>query len=435
MYLNEVYYGASAYGVQAASKVYFGKSVHKLSLSEAALLAGLPQRPGELDPTKNLKAALARRNTVLAKMAELGFITPKQLKAAKRQKPRLVHYKAPTRDDWKAPYFVDYVLTQLVQRYGAETVYRGGLKVHTTLNYKMQQAAEEALRKGVARARGLGVTEGALVCVEPRSGFIRAMVGGVSYKRHQYNNAVQGKRQPGSAFKPIVYAAAIDSRPDRYGPYASIDNSRIRYRSGGRWWTPNGGGPHGLVSMRTALTYSYNNAAVNTAKRIGVRRVLDYARRMGIRSPMAPTLAMALGAYEVSPLEMASAFAIFANGGDRAEPMAIRYVLDHEGDLLENNRPEVERSVIRNNTVAEMSGCCKTWSWPARPRARPASTRCPTPTARPAPPTTTRMPGSSAIRRNFPPPCGLPRPGSGPPRTATFASRMPRCPTARRAAR
>ncbi len=356
MYLNEVYYGSSAYGVQAASKTYFGKKVQKVTLAEAALLAGLPQRPNDISPHKNLKAAVARRNLVLTKMQQLGYITPKEAQAAMKEKVRLVPYVQPGKQVFKAPYFVNYVLQQLVDRYGSDVVYRGGLKVYTTLNWTMQQEAEKALINGVKWSRGMGVTEGALVSVEPRKGFIRAMVGGVDYKKNQFNNAVQGKRQPGSAFKVFVYTAAIDSRPDRYGSYAMVDNSRIRYGHGRRAYRPGGGGPHGPVSIRTALTYSYNNAAVNTASAIGVQRVIKYARKMGIESEMRPTLALALGAYGVSPLEMASAYAVYANNGDRAAPMAIIRVLDHSGAVMENNtKPPVERAVIGATAVSQMS--------------------------------------------------------------------------------
>ncbi len=355
-YLNEVYYGHKAYGVQAAAKVYFGKKLKDLTLAEAALIAGLPQRPNDLDPYKNPKAAKERRNTILAKMAELGYITLPQAKKAQKQPVKTAGYKPPSKDQWKAPYFVDYVLNQLVRRYGKDTVYKGGLKVYTTLNWHMQLAAEKALRDGITGASGERVTEGALVCVEPRTGFIRAMVGGKDYKRNQFNNAAQGKRQPGSSFKVFVYTAAIDSRPDRYSQYSSVDNSRISYPNGRRRrWVPASGGPPGSVPMRTALAYSYNRAAVNTANTVGIRRVVDYARRMGIESEIRPTLAAALGAYPVSPLEMASAYAIFPNHGDRAAPMAVYRILDHEGAILEEAAPQVERDVISENAVANLS--------------------------------------------------------------------------------
>jgi len=359
LYLNEVYYGASAYGVQAAARTYFGKKVDKLTLAQAALIAGLPQRPGYFDPYKNKKAAVNRRNLVLAKMAELRYITPSQLLKAKKEPVKLAADKAPAPSDWKtwkAPYFVEHVIKQLEQRYGEDAVWRGGLKVYTTLNWKMQLAAEDALRRGVQGARRLDVTEGALVCVEPRTGYVRAMVGGIDYKRSQFNNAVQGKRQPGSSFKVFVYTAALDSRSDRFNSqYTSVDNSRRGYRSGRKFWRPVGGGPAGAVSMRTAVTYSYNNAAVNTAHELGIRNVIKYAQRMGIESEMPPYLPIALGAGAVSPLEMAGAYAVFPNHGDRAVPMGIRRVLDHEGQVLEEFAPQVERDVIGDEAVAQMS--------------------------------------------------------------------------------
>lgn len=351
MYMNEIYYGSGAYGVQAASKVYFGRNVKDLSLSQAALLAGLAQRPEYFSPYENKKAALARRNIVLGKMAGLGFITPEQARVAQGNGVRLVGERPKKQFEFRAPYFVNYVVRQLVEKYGYDTVYRGGLKVHTTLNWKMQQEAERALANGVLNARAQRVTEGALICVEPRTGYIRAMVGGVDFKRNQYNNAVQGRRQPGSAFKPIVYTAAFDTH--RFGPESRVNDRPINFNG----YRPQnyGGGYHGWVTIRRALTFSYNIPAVYVANEIGPRTVIQYAKRMGITSVMEPNLSLALGAYPVSPLEMAAVYSVFANQGDRALPMAIRIVINHEGEALEENAPQVEKAAIPQSTVNKVS--------------------------------------------------------------------------------
>ncbi len=351
MYLNEVNYGGNTYGVKAAAQQYFGKKVKELSISQAALLAGIPQRPYAFDLYKHKKEAIERRNVVLSKMAELHYITPDQARIAKTNGYRLISSSPPVLGKFKAPYFTNYVLRQLVDKYGEDAVYTSGLKVYTTLNYKMQQEGERALANGVLNAHGEGVTDGALVCVEPRTGFIRTMVGGVNYEKDQYNFAAQGGRQPGSSFKVFVYTAAMDSRPNRFSQYGEVDNRRIRYGK----YLPGGSGPSGPVSMRTAITYSYNNAAVNTANAIGVNRVIDYARRMGIKSEIKPTLALALGSYNVTPLEMASAYSLFPAGGNHAEPMSIIRVIDGEGIVLENNVPQVDRAVIPESVVGQMS--------------------------------------------------------------------------------
>jgi penicillin-binding protein 1A len=344
MYLNEVYYGAGAYGVQAASKVYFGKPVKDLSLSQAALLAGLPQQPSRFDPFVDKKASIARRNTVLAKMAELGYITPQKSKVAQSNGVFLIPPRPKNDGEFKAPYFTNYVIRQLVERYGHEVVYTGGLKVYTTLNWKMQQSAEAALVEGVRRGRRARVTQGALISLEPRTGYIRAMVGGVDFKENQYNNAVQGRRQPGSSFKVIVYTAAFDT--NQYGPDSRVNDAPFSLRTGkGKWWRPQnyGGGYRGWVSVRQAMTYSYNTPAVRVVDKIGPSTVISYARKMGIMSPLQPYVPIALGSDAVSPLEMAAAYSIFPNYGNRAEPMSIIRVVNHQREVLEENRPSVRR--------------------------------------------------------------------------------------------
>ena len=351
MYLNEVCYGVNTYGIQAASKLYFGRNVKNLSLSQAAILAAIPQRPSAFELFDHKDAAIRRRNIVLAKMRELGYIDAKQEKVAASNGVRLVTDRPKTHQDFKAPYFTNYVIRQLVRKYGEDAVYRGGLQVYTTLNYKMQQEADRALINGVMRGRSNGVTQGALISIEPRSGYIRAMAGGVDFHKDQFNHTVQGGRQPGSSFKVFVYTAAMMANPRRYNPYSSVDNSRKAYGK----YRPGGSGPYGSVSMSNALTYSYNNASVNTAYTVGVRRVIETARRMGVTSRLEPNLSLALGSYEVTPLEMAGAYAVFANHGDRAEPMSIIRVIDAEGVMLENNLPRVEKTVVPESVVASMS--------------------------------------------------------------------------------
>ena len=351
MYLNEVYYGARAYGVQAASKVYFNKPSEKLTLAEAALLAGLPQRPIAFDPFRHLDAAVHRRNTVLIKMQQLKMVKEEEVKAALAEKVKLAPEPDPERTNFKAPYFTNYVLRQLIAKYGKEQVLNNGFKVYTTLNYAMQQAAQKAVREGVHRGADQGITEAALVCLEPKTGYIRSMVGGLDWDKEQYNNVTQGRRQPGSTFKPILYSAAFET--GKYDPYYMVSNERKNY---GKYSPRNDDDRYGgEVSIRTALVQSINVPAVRICNEIGPNKVIDCARRMGITSHLEASLPIALGASEVSPLEMAGVYSVFANGGNYAKPMAIIRVVDTEGNTVENNAPQISKQVIPESVAADIS--------------------------------------------------------------------------------
>ena len=351
MYLNDTCYGVNTYGVRAAAQVYFGRNAKDLSLSQAALIAGLPQSPAHLEPFKNKAAATRRRNVVLKKMRELGYISAADCATAQGNGVFLVSEKPHIRTEMKAPYFTTYVIQQLKRDYGEEKLNTGGLQVDTTLNYSMQKEAERALINGVMKNNGSGVTQGALVSVEPRTGYIRAMVGGVDFNKYQFNNAAQGGRQPGSSFKPFVYVTAMALHPGQYSADGEVDNRRINHHG----YRPESHGPEGFVSLRNALAWSYNAAAVNTADSIGILHVVETANKLGIQSPLEPTLSLAIGSYDVTPLEMASAYAAFANHGSHAAPMAIIRVVDQEGVMLANNQPRVEQAVLPESAVAGVS--------------------------------------------------------------------------------
>ena len=358
-YLNEVCYGANTYGVKAAAKLYFGKSVEKLTVGEAALLAGLPQRPADYELFNHLDNALERRKTVLGKMVELHYITQKQADAAQKQKIKIMPPVDHKQTDFKAPYFTNYVLRQLIATYGKDGVYQNGLKVYTTLNSQMQNEAERALVNGVLNGHGDGVTEGAIVCLEPHQGYIRAMVGGVDYKKNQFNNVTQGRRQPGSSFKPFVYTAAFETR--RFDPDSSVNDVPMRF---GRYSPHNyGGGYHGWTTIRQALAHSYNVPAVYVANEIGINKVIKVAQDMGINSKLQNTkagdLSLALGSYDVSPLEMASAYAVYPNHGSHAKPMAIIRVVDSEGKVLENHGPQITKAVVPETVTRDVSDMLK----------------------------------------------------------------------------
>lgn len=350
LYLNQVYYGSGAYGVKAAATTYFGKPLNKLTLGECAFLAGLPRRPSDQD----MKERLNRRNVVLNRMAELGYINQQQLADAKAEDLHVVEQKATRSRIRKAPHFVDYVIKeltrQLQEKYGPEgasMVYRAGLQVYTTLNLQMEEAAEKAINETVANARRQGkkVGQGAVVAIDPWTGDIKVMVGSLDYKKSQFNRTVQGDgRQPGSSFKPFVYTAAIDNG---YGPDYVLDDRPVSYPNGGKPWRPHNYDNrwHGAVTMRRAVEQSINIPAIKMLDTIGVEKVIAYAHRMGIKSPLGRDLSLAIGTSVVHPLEMASAYGCFATGGRHAEPRCITKVVGRNDTVLLENAPQITQAI------------------------------------------------------------------------------------------
>jgi len=351
-YLNQVYFGQGAYGIEMAARVYFGKAVGALTLSESALLAGLIRAPSTNNPYRNLGLASERQRIVLRRMVQLGFVSEEAAQRAADVPLRL----APPRNagfiGMRAAYFSSTVLQYLIERYGEDLVYTGGLQVYTTLDLRMQGAAERALRKGLEAARRarLNVTQGALVALNPHTGYIRALVGGYDFEQSPYNRAWQAQRQAGSAFKPFIYTAAV---ANGWRPTKRILDAPIRYPDGSRKiWEPKNYDKkfRGWVTMRQALEQSINIPAIRTLEDLGPQRVISYARRMGIQSPLAPNLSLALGASEVTPLEMASAYGTLATKGIHAQPIMVLKVVDRYGRVLEENRPK--RDLALDESVA-----------------------------------------------------------------------------------
>lgn len=356
-YLNQIYYGSRAYGIQAAALEYFGVPASQLTLPQAALLAGLAQRPTDYNPYRNPEAARNRRDVVLNRMAELKYITPEEAAEAKRQPIRLSRKTERMGSDWKAPYFVDYVLRELALRYGEETVYKGGLTVQTSLLYSMQQAAESAVRNGMARAVSRGLvqkdTEVALTCVDPHNGYVRAMVGGRDWNRSQFNRAINNKRQPGSTFKLFVYTAALS---EGWSQYRTVQDSPKSWPlGGGRRWSPKNydGRWRGRISLRNAVALSVNMAAIRTADAIGMPRIIALARRLGLKGDLKPHLATAIGAGGASTLELAGAYGAFATQGRFVPPSPIVTVKDRDGNILEQQQPTAIQ-VVDTNVAKEM---------------------------------------------------------------------------------
>lgn len=356
LYLNQVYYGSGAYGVQTAANVYFGKNVKDLTLAEAAMLAGLPQKPSVFNPHENLTDATKRRNVVLARMQDLGYITKSQSDSARQEKTKLAKLKPKGIAKYKAPWFVTYVIKEVTRELGPDQVYRGGLRIHTTLNWEMQETAEKALREGVARARSGNASQGALVSINPHNGHIKAMVGGANpeFTKDQFNRAVQAKRQPGSSFKAFVYTAAIDNG---YDPHYRVSNAHLTIQiPGSKPWSPKNydGNYGGTYSLTQAVAKSVNLVAIRVAQKVGIDEVIKYARLCGIQSDLPRHLSLALGSAVVSPMELTSAYGVFAARGMRAEPMSVVKITDREGSIIKENTPQTAQ-VLSQQTADTMS--------------------------------------------------------------------------------
>jgi penicillin-binding protein 1A len=461
IYLNQTYYGHGAYGVEAAANVYFGKHVSDLTLDEATLIAGLPKAPTAYSPYNAPDRALRRRTHVLHRMVETGNITPEEEEQAQAASLRLRPRQEMT---VRAPYFIEHVRRYLEEQYGSTLLYRGGMRVYTTLNLSLQEAAEASLRHGLIKndqrrgyrgplghlnlSRGeqidweklrqipwpeeqsslallsrrvkgvvVGVDErrvqvrweggegiipleamlwayppnhdidsekrrlrrpgdalkmgdviladitepaaqgkkaqlvlaqepivqGALVAVEPHTGYIRALVGGYDFSRSQFNRATQAVRQPGSAFKPIIYATALQKgiSPVR----VMVDAPIVHEQSDGKIWKPSNydGNFWGSITLAEALAHSRNIIAIKLLEAAGVRNVVEYAKRLGIKSPMTPTLALGLGASGLTPLELTTAYSVFASQGVYYNPVTVKWVEDAEGQVLEKYHALGER--------------------------------------------------------------------------------------------
>ncbi|GER92887.1 penicillin-binding protein [hot springs metagenome] len=453
LYLNRVYFGHGAYGVEMASRLYFGKSVRDITLPEAALLAGLVKAPSTYSPYNNLVKAKERQEVVLARMEEEGYIKPSERAVAKDSPIHLSSIRAGT-DSYN--YFLEYIRQQLEQKYGVETVYKGGLRVYTTLDKNAQIYAQKALQEGlrevdkrrgwrgpighkenirdddseprvsfsasvgdisigvvlsvnpkeaVVKARGLSgrlmladamwastiidrasgriktikdfkltnilkkgdiiwvkiktisgkhVTfsleqepevEGAVVAIEPDTGFIKALVGGFNFTKSEYNRAIYAKRQPGSAIKPIIYAAALENG---YTPASIVNDEPAVYPDGkGGQWKPENYDHkyYGPTTLREALAYSRNVVTVKLVDSVGIDKVISFAKDIGIEADMPRELTIALGSISITPLEMTVAYSTFANGGVKITPIAIKYVTDAKGMVLESNEPEGLESI------------------------------------------------------------------------------------------
>jgi penicillin-binding protein 1A len=357
-YLNTIYFGNGAYGIQRAAQTYFNTTASRLTLPQAALLAGIPSDPSRFDPVTNPKAGGARRLEVLKTMYEQGEITSRDLlRAARARLPRANDVRLPGIEG-PAPYFVNYVKQQLIEKYGTRKVFGGGLNVQTTIDLRLQKLARQAIQSVLKEPNG---PSAALVAVRPRTGEILAMYGGDNFRQSQFNLAVQGERQPGSSFKPFVLATALKqgispttvfpSRPvnifigDKYWPVHNYENDYI-----------------GSADLVTATAVSDNSIFAQLTRLVGPGNVAKTAHQLGITRHLNPYFAIGLGADDVSPLEMARAFSTFANGGRRVDgsvfgnrPRAVARINNARDKLVDDNRP-LYRTVLSPNQDALLTG-------------------------------------------------------------------------------
>lgn len=348
-YLNQIYFGPGAQGVGAAAQRFFGKSAGQLNLAEASLLAGLPKSPTRYNPLRHFEQAKARQRVVLYRMQVADTITAEEATAA--QSDLLAFQNRSGRGD-SAGYFVDLVLNTLEERYGAQVVYHGGLKVTTTIDLQLQQIAEESLQKGLYDLDAvMGISpatpgegdagerpQGALVAVQVNSGAIKALVGGRSYAETEYNRAIANSRLPGSGFKPFLYYTAFDLLG--LTPASVVIDQPVNIPvAGAPDWKPKNFDRDyiGPVILKRAFTHSINTVAAQLVAQVGPDAVIDTARRCGIQSSLSPVYSVALGTSGASPLEMASAYATFASGGMHYTPFAIWRVEDALGQVLEEH--------------------------------------------------------------------------------------------------
>ncbi len=340
LYLNQVYWGHNTYGAETAAQSYFNKPAKDLTLAEAAMMAGLIQAPESFSPFVDYQTAKQRQQIVLARMRQLGWITPEEQEEAKAQPIGLGEITSFRSS--QAPYVTDAVLQELTEQFGAESMAKGGMRIQTTIDLNLQKIAEETVTDSYYRFFGGGAyaDQMALVAIDPRTHFVKALVGGVDHESSEFNRAVQSRRQPGSAFKPFVYYAAFAS--GKYTPDSMINDSEVTYPDGYNLYTPRNydGSFMGSIPLRKALEMSRNVPAVKLGQAVGINRIVEIARTLGIKSPMDPVISLPLGAVDLTPMELAGAYATFANYGWHSDSTLIMQVTDSNGNILLDNTPK-----------------------------------------------------------------------------------------------
>ena len=361
-YLNEIYLGQKGaqgiFGVWEAAEFYFSKEPSQLSVGEMALLAGLIKAPNRYSPYRSVSQATRRRNIVLAKMFEEGFITRREFE---RSLGRTIHPREYVKVANDAPFYVDLLRRELAENYSSEVLTAEGLRIFTSLDLELQRMAEKALVKGLIRLEedfphlkktGRGDRlEGAIVVIKPQTGEIKAMVGGRDYQKSQFNRVIQAMRQPGSIFKPFIYLTALthgsEDGEKKFSPASLVEDNPFIWSYGRQEWQPENYNEeyYGIVTFREALERSLNAATARIAREVGIKKVRDMAYRLGIQSPLPPVPSLALGAVEVTPLEIARAFSTLANNGVRTNLLAVKHVANQRGQALEKRDIQVKKVI------------------------------------------------------------------------------------------
>ncbi|OGS21839.1 MAG: hypothetical protein A2252_04275 [Elusimicrobia bacterium RIFOXYA2_FULL_39_19] len=391
MYLNQVYLGHGAYGVEQAAMLYFSKHAWELSLSECTSLAGLIRSPSHYSPFNHFEKTVSRKETVLGQMRKMKYITAEELKKAQAE-PIVIQKTSVPLPTFRAGYFVEYVRQQVEQEFGSDVLYSAGYKIYTTLDLQMQTTAEIVIneflndfdnkRFVIKKSTDIPFAQCSLLALDPKTGQIRAMVGGRDFKKSQFNRTYQAYRQPGSAFKPIIYTTAIDKG---YTATSVIDDSRLVYVNDGRDWRLKSNTTeylatlpeewvndplkvwmpenykrkyHGKVLLRRALEFSLNMCAIRTIDELGPTTVVDYAHRIGIDSQLTNTLSLALGSSDVTMMEMVRAYNVFANRGILTKPYAIIKIEDNTGKVIKENHTQ-EQDVLSEQTAYIMTNILK----------------------------------------------------------------------------
>lgn len=338
LYLNQAYFGNRAYGIAAAAETYFGKSYKELNLAEIALLAALPKAPSAYNPFKRPDIALKRRNLVLQRILAVGFITKEEYEEAlKKPLPEHPHWRK-----FEAPYFVETLRQELEVKFG-ERLYKDGLRIYSTIDYSLQKKAEEAIRSELDKIhkRVKPQVQAALIAIDLKTGYIKAFVGGNDFWETQYNR-VYSVRQPGSAFKPFVYAVALS---EGFSPDDTILDLPVSFPGAvkGKIWSPRNYNNeyHGVVSLRKAMSLSLNAATVRLASQIGMKNIVEFAKRCGLNTKIHPYLSTALGASDVRLIELTTAYSVFATG-KRIKPIFYKKITDHKGVVIDENKPDIE---------------------------------------------------------------------------------------------
>ena len=349
LYLNQAYFGNRAYGIAAAAETYFGKSFKDLKISEIALLASLPKAPSAFNPFKRPDVAIKRRNIVLQKMLEEGFITKEQYnEEIKEPLPDHPHWRR-----FEAPYFVETLRLELEAKYG-EKLYKDGLRIYSTIDYNLQKKAEEAVKRGLLEIhkRVKPQVQASLIAIELKTGYVKAFVGGNDFWETQYNR-VFALRQPGSAFKPFVYAVAL---MEGWSTDDTILDAPVSFPGAvqGKLWSPRNYNNeyHGEVPLSTAIALSLNAATVRLASQVGIKNVVEFAQQCGLTTKIHPYLSTALGSSDVKPIELTTAYSVFATG-KKIKPIFYEKITDHNGVIIEENKPEIE-TILPEEIVEQM---------------------------------------------------------------------------------